>query len=49
MQLVAPHTNLLGPNLFNIDICDMFLLNSSFDIVGYVDDNTPYISGPTKH
>ena len=39
---------ILSPFLFNIDICDMFLLNSSFDIASYADVNTPYFSCLTK-
>ena len=35
--------------LFNVDACDKFLSNSSFDIASYVDDDTLYISGPTKN
>ena len=32
----------LGPLLFNIYICDLFLENSDIDIAKYADDNTPY-------
>ena len=31
--------SILGPLLFNIDIFDMFLLNSPFDIASYADDD----------
>ena len=44
--MASPLGSILGLLLFNIDICDMFLLNSSFDIASYVDDIT-YISDPT--
>ena len=40
--------SILGPVLFNIDICVIFHLNSSFDIASLADDNTPYISDPTE-
>ena len=32
----------LGPLLFNIYICDLFLENSDIDIAKHADDNTPY-------
>ena len=34
--------SILGPLLFNISICDLFLENSDIDIANYVDDNAPY-------
>ena len=34
--------------IFYEAFCDRFLLISSFDIAIYADDNTLYISGPTK-
>ena len=42
-----PQGSILRPLLFNIGTCDMFLLNSSFDIASYASDNRPYISIPT--
>ena len=33
--------SILGPLLFNIFICDLFLFLPNFDIANYVDDNTP--------
>ena len=33
--------SILGPLLFNIYICDLFLKNSDIDIANYDDDNTP--------
>ena len=32
----------MGPLLFNIYICDLFIENSDIDIANYADDNTPY-------
>ena len=32
----------IGPLLFNIFICDLFLFLPNFDIANYADDNTPY-------
>ena len=32
----------MGPLLFNIYICDLFIENSDIDITSYADDNTPY-------
>ena len=34
--------SILGPLLFNIYICDLFLENSDIDIANYDDGNTPY-------
>ena len=38
--------SILGPLLFNIDICDLFFNDMSSDITNYVDDTTPYECAP---
>ena len=35
----------MGPLLFNIDLCDLFLIMNHVDISNYADDNAPYVSG----
>ena len=37
--------SVLGPLLFNIDLCDLFSIMNHEDIENYTDDNTPYVSG----
>ena len=37
--------SILGPLLFNIFLCDLFLVMENVDIVSYTDDNTPYTTG----
>ena len=33
------------PLLFNIFLCDLFLIIENIDIASYADDNTPYTTG----
>ena len=40
----VPQGSILGPLLFNIDICSLFLWDYKWDIASYADDNTPYTS-----
>ena len=35
----------MGPLLFNVDLCDLFITTSRYEIANYADDNTPYVSG----
>ena len=37
--------SILGPLLFNIFLCDLFLILENIDTASYADDNTPYTTG----
>ena len=43
----VPQGLILGPLLFNIDLCDLFALMDQDDIGNYADDNKSYVSGKT--
>ena len=36
------HGSILGPLLFNIFLCDLFLIMENIDISSYADNNSPY-------
>ena len=41
----VPQGSILGPLLFNIFLCDLFLIMENTDIASYADDNKPYTTG----
>ena len=45
----VPQGSILGPLLFNIFICDLFMFLPKYGIANYADDNTPYSTGNGIH
>ena len=41
----VPQGSILGPILFNMFLCDLFLIMEITDIASHVDDKTPYTTG----
>lgn len=49
MLFGVPQGLVLGPLLFNIILCELFLAVKSIDLVRYANDTTPYFCGKTAN
>ena len=38
----VPQGFILGPLIFNVFLCDLFLFKPIIDLISYADDNTPF-------
>ena len=44
----VPQGSILGPLLFNIFLCGLFLIMNNTELSSYADDNTPYAVGKNR-
>ena len=44
----VPQDTILGPLLFNVFLCDIYLFVPNVDLVSYADDNTPFAMGSSE-